>query len=67
MNGGGSGNAELRKHGSMGNEFPEPMTVFWNQVIRQGCNIQESVKLLSNNSKKDFIYILKMSNLCILT
>jgi hypothetical protein len=41
---------ELRKHGNKGNKFPEPMSVFRNQVIRRGHNIQESVKLLSNDS-----------------
>ena len=46
---------ELIKHGNMGNVFPEPMPVFRNQVIRQGHNIQESVKLLSKNFKKDGI------------
>ena len=47
---------ELRKHGNMGNKFPEPMSVFRNQAIRpirQGRNIQESVELLSNSSKID--------------
>ena len=46
---------ELRKHGSLGNKSPEPMSVFRNQVIRQGQNIQEPVKLLMDNSKKDSI------------
>ena len=48
-------NSELRKHRNMGNKFPEPKYVFRNQVIRQGRNIQESVKLVSNNFKKDRI------------
>ena len=47
--------SELRKHGNMGNKFPEPMFVFRNQVIRQGRNFQESVKLLWNNAKNDGI------------
>ena len=46
---------ELKKHGNMGKKFPDPMSVFRNQVIRQGRNIQESVKLLRNNAKKDGI------------
>jgi hypothetical protein len=32
---------ELRKHGNLGNVFPEPMSVFMNQVNRQGHIIQE--------------------------
>ena len=38
-------NSELKKGGNMGNKFPEPMSVFRNQVIRQGRNMQESLKL----------------------
>ena len=45
--------AELKKHGNMGNTFPEPMSVFRNQVSRQGRYIQEYLKLLRNNSKRD--------------
>jgi hypothetical protein len=47
--------AELKKHGNLGNYFPEPMTVFRNQESRQWCNIHESLKLLGNKSKKDCI------------
>ena len=66
----------VEKHGNMGNMFQESMSVFRNQVIRKGHDIQESVKRLSNNSKKDciwcelwrnFIHILKMHNLCPVT
>ena len=46
---------ELRKQGNMGNNFPEPMPVFRNQVFRKGRNIQESVKLYRNNVKRDCI------------
>ena len=30
---------ELKKGGNMGNKFPEPMSVFRNQVIRRGLVI----------------------------
>ena len=36
-------NPELRKHGNI---FPEPMSVFMNQVIRQYFNIQDLVMVL---------------------
>ena len=47
--------SELRKHRNLGNKFPEPMPVLGNQVITQGLNIQETLKLLCTYSKKDGI------------
>ena len=35
--------SEMRKHGSLGT--PEPMSVFRNQLFRQGHNIQDTVTL----------------------
>ena len=43
---------ELKKYGNIGNKFPEPISVFRKQLIRQGRKIQESVKPLSDISKK---------------
>jgi hypothetical protein len=41
----------LKKRGNSGNYFPEPMSVFRNQVSRKGPDIQESLKLLGIKSK----------------